>query len=323
MSPPVTDQLEERRKQRQARAAVGAEGTAARPQTPDAARDLLNGLITGSDTDEPAPSDGATDPGTSARSVPARAGEHEAELTHGEDVQDLVRRVQQDAAERSREAAAAAPRRAPSTVDLPPSGGGRRRRIHRSAQDVTATSISWPERRVRRWVVAAIVGAAATAILLDLALHELGGGTTPTPVRLSTSGAALSTAQHNQLGDALSATIGAIAPELRALAGAVPAAKRGPQGQNRRTQRHVNRHVARPAQHHSAAVSDQTNAVKQSPPAPSAPAPRTYTPDSATSSSASHTSASPQTPATSRSQPAGPTNSDPLGGLGSCVSGCT
>jgi hypothetical protein len=100
--------------------------------------------------------------------VPARAGEHEAQSTHGEDVQDLVRRVQQGAAERSREAAAAAPRRAPSTVDLPPGSTAKRRRVRRSAQHVTVKSVSSPERRVRRWVVAAMVGAAATAILLDL-----------------------------------------------------------------------------------------------------------------------------------------------------------
>ncbi len=89
----------------------------------------------------------------------ARAGEHEAQSTHGEDVQDLVRRVQQGAAARSHEAAAAVPRRAPSTVDLPPDGTTKRRRVRRWAQDVTVTSVSWPERRVRRWVVAAIVGA--------------------------------------------------------------------------------------------------------------------------------------------------------------------
>jgi hypothetical protein len=52
--PPVTDQLEDRGKQREARAAAGAEGTAAQPQTPEAARDLLNGLITGSETDDAA-----------------------------------------------------------------------------------------------------------------------------------------------------------------------------------------------------------------------------------------------------------------------------
>ena len=213
-------------------------------------------------TDEPAPSEGAPEPGASARSVQVRADEQEAQSAHGEDVQDLVRRVQQGAAERSREAATAAPRRAPSTVDLPPSGAGRRRRIRRAAQDVTVTSVRWPERRLRRRVAAVIVVPAATAILLHLALNEL-GGTTPTPVRISTSSAALSTAQHNRLGDALSATIGAIAPELRALAGAVPAARRGPPGQNRRTRRHVGRHVARPAQDHSVAASDQTNAVQR------------------------------------------------------------
>jgi hypothetical protein len=97
---------------------------------------------------------------------------------------NLVRRVQQGAAERSRETATAAPRRAPSTADLPPGGTTERRRVRQPAQHVTVTSVSWPERRVRQWVVAAIaggaiVGAAATAILLDLAASSSGTARRP------------------------------------------------------------------------------------------------------------------------------------------------
>jgi hypothetical protein len=307
MSPPVTDQLEERRKQRQARAAAHAK----RPQIPDAARDLLTGLITGSDTEPPAPGEDAPHADANAETANTRGG-HDTRSGGAENVQDLVRRVQQSTAAAAREAASAAPRRAPSTVDLPPAAA--MRRLTRRAPKHETLSV---ERHAHRWILAT---AAAAAVLLLVALNGLGGRTAPTRAGISASTAALTTERTNPLADAFSATIASLVPKLRTLAGAVRSPRRRSQLRQQRTRRKVKLHVRAATQEHPTAASDQRTTTQQSP-ASTGPAPPSRT-DTAPSTTTRHTSTATQTPA-SNSQPAGPTGSGPLGGLGSCVSGCT
>jgi hypothetical protein len=176
MSPPVTD-LEERRKQREAReAAAPAERNAAQGQTARAARDLLNGLIAGGEQPQ---EERGSDLESETTLVNKGARQRDPETSYGEAVHELVRRVQQHTAASMRDASADAPRRAPSTADLPPDAAVPRRRIRQARNDVSDEPASSParsSRTIHRWVVGATTAAAGIALLLVAAVTTLGGG---------------------------------------------------------------------------------------------------------------------------------------------------
>lgn len=169
-------------------------------------------------------------------------------------------------------------------------------------------------------VVAALtLAAGGTAIAIN-------ASTTSTPharPQLSTSDGPLIARGGNLASETLSATIAAVSSELHALAGAAPPAHRASHRPRKPRRHHTSRHHVRvPVQQHPTAVSERSTTAAQTTPA-STPAPQTpsYTPPpTSAASSTSHTSTGSQN---SSSQPAGPTRSSPLGGIGSCVSGCS
>jgi hypothetical protein len=326
MPPPVTDQLEERRKRREARQrGRNGNGGSGLGQTPHAARDLLNGLITGGeDGHEQPPHEHALDLDSATASRDTRAREAQT-ASRAETVHDLVRRVQDSTAAGIGDASVTAPRRALSTVDLPPGATRRPRRTRplinrvRVARARSAIAAKRPGRAV--WTRTA---AAAIAVLSVVAVSLLGTRGSPRQPHSSTSNAALTADQKTPLSGALRPTIEAIAVQLRALARAVPTAP----APRKLPRRHAAQHAHTASQRHTTAVSATAavaagaGAHTQSNPAVG-PAPETQTSSSTPANTTSHTTAGSQTPATNSGQHAGPTNSNPLGGIGSCVSGCT
>ena len=149
---------------------------------------------------------------------------------------------------------------------------------------------------------AAVIGAltlsaGGTAIAINAATV----GTPHARAQISTSNAALTAGPGNRASGALSATIGAVTSELRALARAVPPA-RSTSHRPHKPRRHRPSHKVGTSNHrHPATVSQQSTATAQT-----SPPPQTYnsTPAPVTSSSTSQATAGSQTQATSRSQPA-------------------
>jgi hypothetical protein len=148
-------------------------------------------------------------------------------------------------------------------------------------------------------IVALTLTAGGTAIAINAATTSVPRGRP----EMSTSNAARAASQNNPLGDVLSATIAAVAPDLRALARAGSPAHRASHPTRKPRRHHTSRHPRVPVEHHPTAVSERT-----APSAQTSPAPQTYnyTPAPAASSrtGTSQTTAGSQTQATSRSQPA-------------------
>lgn len=180
--------------------------------------------------------------------------------------------------------------------------------------------LSLPRGRLAR--PAAVV--AALTLTVGGAAIAINAVTTSRPharPQISTSDAPLIAGQGNRASETLSATIAAVTSELHSLAGAAPPAHRASHRPSK-PRRHHSRHVRVPVQQHPTAVSERSTTAAQTTPA-STPTPQTpsYTPPPpSAANSTSHTSTGSQN---SSSQPAGPTRSSPLGGIGSCVSGCT
>ena len=149
---------------------------------------------------------------------------------------------------------------------------------------------------------AAVIGAltlsaGGTAIAINAATV----GTPHARAQISTSNAALTAGPGNRASGALSATIGAVTSELRALARAVPPA-RSTSHRPHKPRRHRPSHKVGTSNHrHPATVSQQNTTSPQT-----SPPPQTYnsTPASVTSSSTSQATAGSQTRAISTSQPA-------------------
>ena len=247
-----------------------------------------------------------------------------------------MRRVQQGTAARLGEGSATAPRRAVSTVDLPPAAALRRRtpRLLTRVRGYRTRSITAPKWSVRRWAATITAAGAGVAILLTVALTTLGG---PSSSRLShrlTSNAALIDNRDNSVNMALGPAIAAISTELNVLAQAVPAARPTSHPPRRSLHSRVGHRGYGRAHGHAASVGKQgageesssvvtSGAEPHSQSTPSVAPAQTYAPETAPAGNTNQGSARSQSPSTSRTQPAGPTSSGPLGGLGSCVSGCT
>ena len=179
---------------------------------------------------------------------------------------------------------------------------------------------SLPLGRVAR-PAAAIAALAFTAGGTAIAINAATTSVPRARPEMSTSNAARAAGENNPLGDALSATIAVVAPELHALARAVSPAHRASHPSRKPRSHHTSRHLRVSRQQHPAAPAERSTTTVQTTPART-PAPQTqsYTPPpTSAASSTSHTSTGSQT---NSRQPAGPTRSSPLGGIGSCVSGC-
>jgi len=121
------------------------------------------------------------------------------------------------------------------------------------------------------------------------------------------------------------------APVLRAAPSVHPVA-RASGARVKPNRRGARRHAGRSRRRHHAAVKQHRTAGSSSPPPAAGAATQTDTPartevtssgQQTSATGTSHTSAAPRTSATSSSGSAGPTGSGPLGGIGSCVKGCT
>jgi hypothetical protein len=335
--PPPVDQLQERRKQRGERdRAARADDAAGRVHTAEAARDLFTGLIAGEEHQAQEPYERLADPVDQRAPTGVPAREHDAEGGHGESVQDLVRRVREHTATAMQEASSIAPRRAPSTVDLPIDAAGAKRRqrpLRTTIDSRWARAVEGPKPRIPRWAVTPPVAAAGLALLLVLSINALGGGRVGGPAHASSSIASLTPQEKNPLGDAFNLTLATVAPDLDAIARSVAPGRRAGHQRRQPARHQVNRSRQSSIQKHPMAVSHPSPASQSASAGAGgsgtgtggSPASEThsYTPSSSPASSTRHTSAGSQTPATSSRQPAGPTGSDPLGGIGSCVSGCT
>ena len=162
----------------------------------------------------------------------------------------------------------------------------------------------------RRWVI-------ASAVMLSIAAAVILGITS----RLGTT----ATMRHQA---AVPPIVPAIAPGHQLAVHSAHSASRLsrelPKPKHRRLRRH--RHPAapkaRPQGRAQQATPVRSRIVRSSPSATNIPAPQTPT-YTHTPAVASARSSATRTSATSSSRPAGPTGSDPLGGIGSCVKGCS
>lgn len=165
---------------------------------------------------------------------------------------------------------------------------------------------------------------AALTLTAGGAAIAINAATTSTPrarPQISMSNAPLIAGQSNRASATLSATIAAITSEFHALARAVPPAHRTSHSRRKPRRHEASRHLRVPVQQHPTAASERSTAPQTS--AATAPVPQTHSytpPPTSAASSTSHASTGSQP---STRQPAGPTRSSPLGGIGSCVSGCT
>lgn len=168
---------------------------------------------------------------------------------------------------------------------------------------------------------AALAALTLTAGGTAIAINADTTGTPHARRQISRSNALLKAAGNNPPADALRATIATVTSELHALARAVPPEHRKSHSPRRSRRHRASRHPRVPVQQHPRAVSEQNTAAQISPAITPAPQTHSYKPPPMSApSSTSHTSTGSHT---SSSQPAGPTRSSPLGGIGSCVSGCT
>jgi len=161
--------------------------------------------------------------------------------------------------------------------------------------------------RGRLWTIASVV-VVSVVVVLGITSHP--GRTVGRPHQAKLAGAA---------------------PVLRAAPSVHPVA-RASGARVKPNRRGARRHAGGSRRRHRAAVKRHRTARSSSPPPAAGAATQTYTParTEATSSSQqtsaagpSHTSTAPRTSATTSSGSAGPTGSGPLGGIGSCVKGCT
>jgi hypothetical protein len=328
MSPPTTekqtDDLAARRRRKKARepAAHGAVGVPAIGSSQEA-RGLLGGLITGT----------PDVPGASAEAGPAsgtRVDEQERsgsrfdtatappdERSNSERVDELIRRVTAGASAMTAETPTTnARRRATGTADLAADAAVPRRRRSR-VEEASARSPA-SQHQFRRWAAPAVAVALGVSVAV-FTLASLGGGSTARGPGASATGANRS-AVPPTLRIALRTTIAAIAPGFGALARDItrPISQRRHQADRRRARTHAGASRARTA------VASQSHTVARPSPARAVAATSSTTPEPAVPSG-THQQATPysaSTTTTASNSPAGPTGSDPLGGIGSCIKGC-
>lgn len=314
------NELEERRRRRQERNAAqsGPEKPPRSANTALEARDLLRDLITnGSAHDETvaasvdAGSVRATDGGNG--SIVTEGKRQPAARRSAEGVDELVRRVQAGAQTAAEEADRATRRGRPiGTADLAADAATRnpaRSRAGRRAVEATLVVVA-ANRRVS-WA-AATATVLIAGIVLALSLGSAGGRritTTQSPASLATAAGPAT---------AMQTTIRSLDREIEALTHrAIDQVHPRPR---------VIKH-ARVEPRRSHARTTQATSATQSQPVhvASPPSNTSQTPTSTQQPSASsgRSSAGGASSSSGSAHPAGPTNASPLGGIGSCVSGCT
>jgi hypothetical protein len=328
--PPIideqTDELKARRQRRKGRQEPPAvNGSAPAGQSAGAARDLLRGLITdgarrdaeGSSTTHPGGADEPAGPASpdgddrlAWESAPKARGE-------GEKIDELIRRVKESTAGAGVEASSTLQQRRPKgTADLSRDAATSRAAGRRRAPEALA-----PTPKRHRGVLAATVLLVGIAILLAT-LADTGGTSAPRGVDSSLHSSRPAAEQPGVFGGALDATIAAIGPELRAAAQHAAASARAANVRHEAKRRTIRSRARRARSQHRTAAVRRAAVTNSSPPPTTVPETQTYSPAPAPASTAGQTSVTSQPSATSSSRPAGPTSSDPLGGIGSCVKGC-
>jgi hypothetical protein len=330
---PITDdeQVDELKERRRARESRPRSKRDAPPRIPSAepARDLLGGLITNGspvgDEDRPAGAQDAADgvpaparEATSESDSPGRRAEAAAQVG-GEKIDELIRRVKEGTPAETDVATTIQQRRPKGTADLPPSSAARR--AHRRPRPSPR-----PRRHAARPRTTRLLGIVATVVVAGTAVLAValnGGSSRLSPAR-SDSAATSTAGSVGPFGGALSSTIAALGPELRPfLQRAVSTertsrsrrttARRRPTRSHTTIKHRVQRHPRQP-----------TRAVASSSPSTTATTvqTQTYAPASPVTSTPSQSSAPATHSTTSSTHSSGPTGSNPLGGIGSCVTGC-
>ncbi len=314
------NELEERRRRRKERNAAqpGPEKPPRSANTALEARDLLRDLITnGSAPDETvappvhAGSVRATDGGND--SIATESKRQPAARRNAEGVDELVRRVQAGAQAAAEDADRATRRGRPiGTADLSADAASRnpaRSRAGRRAVEATLHAVA-ASRRVS-WAAATAVVLVA-GVVLALSLGSAGArriATSQTPPSLTTAAGPTFAVQT---------TISRVDGELEALTHrAIDQVRSHPRViKHARVRSH--RSYARATQATSGTQSQAVHVT--SPPTTSS---QTPTSTQQPSASSGRSSAGGATSNSGSAKPAGPTNASPLGGIGSCVSGCT
>lgn len=333
------DELKARRQRRQGRQAPPpANGaTPSGAQSAGAARDLLRGLITNDGQhSEPLTSEAPAtthagigdEPHTRAHEQDAdsdsrMAGVEAQARNDGEKIDELIRRVKEGALGSGPDASSTIQQRRPTgTADLSPDAAPRRRaaRPRVPGTDKPPHSGAGAKRNTRRWAAAATVLIAGTAVLL-ITLGSVGGNHAPGAVSSSAPTARLPQARPGVFGEALRTTIAVIDRQLQAVARRAAEAAQAVRTRRTAKRRRARSHASVKRSTHQTPPAQSRPVVESSPPVTRAPQTPTHAPAAAPARSTSQTS-TPQTPATGSSRPAGPSGSDPLGGIGSCVKGC-
>lgn len=312
------NELEERRRRRQQRnaAQAGPEKPPRSANTAAQARDLLRDLITnGSPPDETVAAPihpGSVRPTDGGNGSSATQGKRQpAARRNAEGVDELVRRVQAGAQTAAEEAERATRRGRPiGTADLAADAATQnpaRRRAGRRAAEAAPRRVEATRRTL--WAAAAAIVLIA-GVPLALSLDSTGGRwmatTHSTPV-LATGPAS-----------AMRITVSTVERELNSFTHRM-ANEVHP---GRRVIKHARvRPTRRQARTTQATSTTQSQSVHvTSPPTTSSQTPTSTQQPSANSGRSSAGGAS---SSSGSAQPAGPINTSPLGGLGSCVSGCT
>lgn len=201
----------------------------------------------------------------------------------------------------------------------PAEPGGQRLGLRGDAPAAEAPRRRWSLRgprlrvrdRARGWAIASMMVVSVAVVVMVLGITSHPGHTVARPRQAKLAGTA---------------------PVPRAVAPSVHPAARASHTRGKPNRRGARRHAGGPRRRHHAAVKQHRNAGPSSPQSTAGAATQTYAPartevtsssQQTSATSTSHTSAAPRTSATSRSGSAGPTGSSPLGGIGSCVKGCT
>jgi hypothetical protein len=333
--PPIadeqTDELKARRQRRKGRQEPPAvNGSTPPSQSAGAARDLLRGLITdGARRDEEG--SGAADPGGECKPAPAtlecedrRASESAPKTSHrGEAIDELIRRVKDNAAGAAVEASSTLEQRRPKgTADLARDAATRRAPARRRGPEaeLRGTAVA-PTRKKRRRAVAGMVLLSGMTIIV-VTLAGAAGTSGRRGVASSVHSSRLAAARSGDFGRALEATIAAIAPELRAVAQRAASSARSAATRHVAPHRKVPSRARHARSKHRAAAVQRAPVTNSPPPSTTGTQTQSSTAGQAPASTASQTSATSQPSAKSSSRPAGPIGTGPLGGIGSCVKGC-
>jgi hypothetical protein len=329
----MTSKVDELKERRRARESRPSSKRAAPPRIPPAepARDLLGGLITSGSHSPEGDENSSAGAQDAADGAPAPAGEptsesdareSQAESTArvgGEDIDELIRRVKEGAPADTDVGTTIQQRRPKGTADLPRETAPRR--AHRRPRPSTPR-----RRRTARPRKTRLLGIAVTIVIAGAAVlvFALGGGSSRLSPARSASSSTATTGSFGAFGGALNGAIAVLGSELQPFAQRAVSSERTSRSRRTATRpRPARSHatVKRRARH---TARQPTRAVAGSSPSTTATTvqTQTYAPASPPAATPSQSPVSATHSTTSSTRPSGPTGSNPLGGIGSCVKGC-